>query len=612
MSQLDAAVPLTDADTRLTLFLKHLAQWSFSIITGISAVSFIGWAWQSPIISGFNPSFVPIAPSTALCFFILGASLLDYVLSPEKPLRRLLAGLSASLVTLLCSIILIAFVMKVPLEVEHLGFYPPAGLFPFPLGHMSPLTALCFIAASLTVLLLLSYPAEGKLRKKATPFLAGSLLATAFIVLLGYLYGSPVLYGGRMIPMAFPTAAAFAFLGLGLTAACGPHTLPVRLFFGASIRSRLLRAFLPTIAAFFLLQGLIYITTLPQVSNPALISAAIAIIFTAFLSIVIANLASSIGSEIDFAHGELAQKEAALRLSEATLRESEEKFRLLAHSAQDAIILIDKQGNVSFWNEAAERFFGYSSREAIGENCRTLVVPPRHHEIYERDFLNFVATGMSGAFGKISEMKAMRKDGTEFPVEVSLSAANFHGNRFAVAIVRDIGQRKQSEALIQALAITDQLTGLYNRRGLLTHAEQQLRMVERTKKGILLFFADLDDLKQVNDKLGHRAGDAALVEATQILKAVFRKTDIIARIGGDEFAVLAPDAAEEYAAMVEKRLQDQLALHNAGPDRQYELSISIGMAYCDPEHPRTLDEMLSRADSRMYEQKRLKRHRQLF
>ena len=449
------------------------------------------------------------------------------------------------------------------------------------------------------------------MHKNATPLLATTLLAMALIVLLGYLYGSPLLYGGSVIPMAFPTAVAFALLGLGLTTACGPHALPVRVFFGSSVRSRLLRAFLPTVVVLFSLQGLIYKTALPATRNPALISAIIAIIFTTFIVIIIANLARSIGNEIDCAYSKLEKNEAALRRSEATLRESEEKFRLLAHSTQDAIILIDHEGNISFWNDAAEKILGYSSQEAIGKNCRTLLVPPRHHEVYERDFLKFIASGVSGVFGKISEIKALRKDGTEFPVEISLSAVLLQGNRAAVAIVRDISQRKQSEALIQTLAITDQLTGLYNRRGLLTLAEQQLKMVERTKRGLLLFFADLDDLKQINDKLGHQVGDEVIVEAARILKEVFRKTDIIARFGGDEFAVLAPEASGEYAAMVEKRLHDQLALHNADADRPYKLSISIGVAYCNPARPCSLDEMLSCADSLMYEQKKKKYYNRL-
>ena len=157
--------------------------------------------------------------------------------------------------------------------------------------------------------------------------------------------------------------------------------------------------------------------------------------------------------------------------------------------------------------------------------------------------------------------------------------------------------------MIQTLAITDQLTGLYNRRGLLTLAEQQLKIAERTKESLLLLFADLDGLKEINDKLGHKAGDEAIVETANIFREVFRKMDIIARIGGDEFAVLATEASLEYADLIRKRLHDQLASHNARAGRVFNLSISVGMAYYDPENPCSLDQLITRADSLMYEQK---------
>ncbi len=580
---------------------------SFLITLGISVLSLLGWALGWVTFISYRPDYVPIAPSSALCFLILSASLLGYVRLPEKPQRRLIAGFSASLVILICSILLLAFVTKVTFNIEHLGLRPPAALFSFPVGHMSHITAVCFILASVGVLLLVFSQPGRQSYKDAAAFLAVLVMAVAFIILLGYLYGSPLLYGGNITPVALPTAVAFVFFSLGLITASGPHALPLKVFSGTSVRSRLLRVFLPTVVIFVLIYGLIYKTALSTASNPALISSVITIICAVIMGIVISNLARSIGNELDYANRERGENEAALRLSEATLRESEEKFRLLAHSAQDAIILINHEGNISFWNEAAERIFGYSQQEAIGKKCSVLVVPTRNHEAYENDFLKFVNTGMSGVFGKTSELKALKKDGTEFPVELSLSATYLQGKRAAVAIVRDISRRKAGEELIRSLAITDQLTGLYNRRGFLTLAEQQLKMMERSRKGLVLIFADLDELKKINDTWGHEAGDEALVQAARVLREVFRKTDIIARMGGDEFAVLAPDASQEYSTTVAKRLLDQLVLHNAGAGRDYNLSMSIGMAYCNPEQPSSLDEMLSCADSQMYEQKKVKR-----
>jgi diguanylate cyclase (GGDEF)-like protein len=160
---------------------------------------------------------------------------------------------------------------------------------------------------------------------------------------------------------------------------------------------------------------------------------------------------------------------------------------------------------------------------------------------------------------------------------------------------------------IQTLAISDQLTGLYNRRGFITLAEQQLKVADRTWKGVLLFFADLDGMKWINDTLGHEEGDKALVEIATVLKETFRLSDIIARIGGDEFAVLVIDTTEGTPEILMNRLQDQIDRHNNQVTRKYPLSISIGSCYYDPENPLSLDELTACADTLMYEQKKSKK-----
>lgn len=141
-------------------------------------------------------------------------------------------------------------------------------------------------------------------------------------------------------------------------------------------------------------------------------------------------------------------------------------------------------------------------------------------------------TGNGAVIGKTLELAALRKNGEEFPVELSLSALQLRGKWTTVGIIRNITSRKQYEEEIRTLSITDQLTGLYNRRGFIALVEQQLKIVERTKDGAILLFADLDGLKWINDNLGHNKGDEALVETASILKEIFRKSDIIARMGG--------------------------------------------------------------------------------
>jgi diguanylate cyclase (GGDEF)-like protein/PAS domain S-box-containing protein len=174
-----------------------------------------------------------------------------------------------------------------------------------------------------------------------------------------------------------------------------------------------------------------------------------------------------------------------------------------------------------------------------------------------------------------------------------------------VEVVRDITVRKKMENRLEEAAITDDLTGLLNRRGFYTLANQQCRMADRTKRGLSLLFVDLDRMKQINDELGHEAGDLALKDTADILIKTFRKSDIIARMGGDEFAVLITEPSRpgiEYVIM--NHLKNNLAAHNEQGHRKYELSLSMGISNYNPDRPCSVSDLLTRADALMYEDKK--------
>jgi len=177
-------------------------------------------------------------------------------------------------------------------------------------------------------------------------------------------------------------------------------------------------------------------------------------------------------------------------------------------------------------------------------------------------------------------------------------------SRLLVRAMRYANERHRLLVELQAKSLVDELTGLHNRRGFFTFAEPQVKLAHRTGKGFLLLLADVDDLKSINDAFGHREGDQALIETASVLKETVRESDIIARLGGDEFAVIAIETGPDSAEIVRDRLSKTLEAHNADGSRRYTLSISLGIASYDPEHPCTIDELLARADARLYEQKR--------
>jgi diguanylate cyclase (GGDEF)-like protein len=157
---------------------------------------------------------------------------------------------------------------------------------------------------------------------------------------------------------------------------------------------------------------------------------------------------------------------------------------------------------------------------------------------------------------------------------------------------------------LEQIALTDELTGLRNRRGFLLLAEQGWRLARRTHAKCLLVFVDLDGLKHVNDTLGHTAGDRLLVDAGSVLTHVFRESDVIGRVGGDEFAVFAMLDEHDGATAVSKRLQAGIDEFNQQAGRAFQLSMSFGVEELPATADVSLDVLLSRADRAMYGQKR--------
>jgi diguanylate cyclase (GGDEF)-like protein len=161
---------------------------------------------------------------------------------------------------------------------------------------------------------------------------------------------------------------------------------------------------------------------------------------------------------------------------------------------------------------------------------------------------------------------------------------------------------------LREMSNTDELTGLLNRRGFFAIAQQQMKVAKRVKGKLALMFADMDNFKSINDKWGHHKGDEALSAMADIFRRSFRDSDIIARISGDEFALLLLDTHEEKTGVIFRRLQKNIEAFNTRSGAKFVLSLSIGMALYDCSQPASIDELLKLADKRMYEQKQLKKN----
>lgn len=286
--------------------------------------------------------------------------------------------------------------------------------------------------------------------------------------------------------------------------------------------------------------------------------------------------------------------------ADRALRASEERFRTLARHAPVGIFMTDRAGACSYVNEAW---------------CRMTERTPE--DAHQHGWLATVHPGDKNSV--VGQWQAALTSGHEFALEFRYQRPHGHslwvygtatplhnddgGLGGYIGTVVDVTARKQSEFALQQLSISDELTGLHNRRGFLSLAEQNLKLAQRTGRPLALFFIDLNGMKQINDRLGHEAGDQALRETAALLRATFRNSDVVARLGGDEFAVLALETDHQGTEEARRRLEDLLAAQNAESERRYVLSLSIGIAFCDLQQLISLDQLLAQADQAMYREK---------
>ena len=165
---------------------------------------------------------------------------------------------------------------------------------------------------------------------------------------------------------------------------------------------------------------------------------------------------------------------------------------------------------------------------------------------------------------------------------------------------------KQSEEKYRELSLLDELTSLYNRRGFIFLAEQQLKKADRAKKSLLLLYAGVDNIQWINDKFGHQERDKVLIDVGGFLKKHIRKSDILARIGGDEFVALMDKTIDELPQIIAKRLSESVLNFNIGGTRSYKIFLSMGFAHYNPASPCSLQELIHQADENMHEQKKMK------
>lgn len=277
---------------------------------------------------------------------------------------------------------------------------------------------------------------------------------------------------------------------------------------------------------------------------------------------------------------ERKRMEEALRVVEANLRS-------LIIANADAMIVVDMAGRIQFLNPAAEAMLGRRASELAGSPFAFDLTPDRRQEAHLVD-----------------------GQGRDLVAEMRVAQVKWQDQPAYLASLRDITELVNLREELRALSLVDELTGLFNRRGFVTLAQQQLKTAHRMKRRMRLFFMDLDELKTINDNLGHRLGDQALLAAAAVLRATFRESDILARVGGDEFVAFTMEAEEDSTGPLSERINANVQEFQEREKPLYRLSLSLGTALYDPAQPAgqpvDLEELLYQADIQMYQNKRRK------
>jgi len=304
--------------------------------------------------------------------------------------------------------------------------------------------------------------------------------------------------------------------------------------------------------------------------------------------------------EIGILASDFNRMTARLESGSKAHREAETRLRATIDNALDAVVQMNSEGIITGWNDQAANIFGWPREEAIGRLLHELIVPPQYRAEHVRDMQHLLTIGEGRIVNSRIEKVSLHRDGHEFPVEWAITTIEVEGKLEFSAFIRDITHKKESEELIWKQANFDKVTGLPNRHMFHDRLEQEIKKASRSGQQMTLLFIDLDRFKEINDTLGHDAGDILLVETAQRISSCVRESDTVARLGGDEFTVILLEVddtsnVERVTQCILEKLSEPFQLR----DEVVYISASIGITIY-PNDATNLEDLLKNADQAMY------------
>jgi len=262
----------------------------------------------------------------------------------------------------------------------------------------------------------------------------------------------------------------------------------------------------------------------------------------------------------------------------------------------DAVIRIDERGTILAINSQTELMFGFCEKELIGQNVNCLM-PKAYKENHDSYISNHLHSGIKKIIGTGRDVEAQRKDGSIFPIRLSVSKIEIEGGIQFIGLIEDITEKVEYENKLREFALYDSLTKCANRNLLAQRFEFFIASAKRNNKEFTIGYIDLNKFKPLNDTYGHKCGDDVLVEVGKRLRGYIRDTDLVARVGGDEFVILFADPVTEPRAS--QMLKDCIELPIQYNSQELHISASVGFSTY-PEDGTSMDALLEKADKRMY------------
>jgi len=560
-------------------------------VVSVSATVLFGWTISSSLLTRLHPDLPVMVPNTAACLLMMAGVLVLCGLERPTMRCRVAAAIAGGVSFLVGTLTFAEYLFDAGLGIDGILLHFAQSVdYEINPGRMAPHTALGLMAAGPAIAFLCRKKVLGQLSE----IFSVLTLAIAFSALLGHLFGAQALQGlSKTNGMALHSAISLMVLSAGMLVA-NPRSLIIGLFFsktlGGAVARRLLpvAVLVPTVIGFAEVRGTDW-----GWFNVGFGTAGGTLVSTILLVSFIIYFARMV---------HLADRNR--KAAEHELSEKEELYRTLVDHGMGIICTHDTEGRVLSVNPAALRTLGFRQEEVVGRSLGRMLEPELRPDFdaYLREINN---AGIAEGY-----IRLRTREGKPITFRYhNILVTDGRTGRYVLGHAQDVTELLEAQAKLRRLSLTDDLTKLYNRRGFLELANQQLRLEAHsgTARGLTLLFADMDGLKAINDVYGHEAGSEAIAALARILRSAVRSADIVARWGGDEFVILAIGSPEENSEKLVTRIEDAIEEFNRTSGKPYTLACSIGISAVEVTSPEAFEAFLHEADLRMYEEKKQKK-----